>query len=199
MPTTVSITRSWKKPSRQLSEPAWWLAILLLLLFPVVAAAQVAVIQAAKIDSTDEGYQLNADIELQLTSAMQDAVRKGVPLYFIVEFQLTRSRWYWVDQAVATATRDRRVSYAPLTDQYRVATSGVTQNVASFDDVRRLLSRVRSWTIAEKGQLRPGERYEAALRFRFDTSQLPKPFQLNVIASREWSLASDWYRWNFTP
>jgi Domain of unknown function (DUF4390) len=176
-----------------------WSACLLFLFTSWVSYAQTANIQSAKLELTEEGYQLNADIELQLTSAMQEAVRKGVPLYFVAELQLTRGRWYWVDQTVVSANRERRITYAPLTDQYRVVTSGVSQNVSSFDDVRRLLSRVRSWTVADKGQLRPGEKYEAALRFRLDTSQLPKPFQLNVLGSREWSLTSDWHRWIVTP
>jgi ribosomal protein L29 len=166
---------------------------------PVVALAQSASISTAKLDVNEDGYQLNADIELQLTAGMQEAVRKGVPLYFIAEFQLTRSRWYWLDKSVISVTRDRRISYAPLTDQYRIAVSGISQNVSSFEEVRRALSRIRSWTVAEKGQLRPGERYEAALRFQLDTSQLPKPFQLNVITSKEWSLSSEWYRWSITP
>lgn len=176
-----------------------WLVYLLLSLAAPLAGAQSAGIQSAKLELTEEGYQLNADIELALTAAMQEAVRKGVPLYFVAEFQLSRGRWYWMDQTVVSANRDRRVTYAPLTDQYRVVTSGVSQNVASFDDVRRLLSRIRSWTVAEKGQLRPGEKYEAALRFRLDTTQLPKPFQLNVLGSREWSLSSEWHRWSVTP
>jgi len=176
-----------------------WCFCLFFVFTPWLSHAQTANIQSAKLELTEEGYQLNADIELQLTSAMQEAVRKGVPLYFVAELQLTRGRWYWVDQTVVSANRERRITYAPLTDQYRVVTSGVSQNVSSFDDVRRLLSRVRSWTVADKGQLRPGEKYEAALRFRLDTSQLPKPFQLNVLGSREWSLASDWHRWSVTP
>lgn len=171
----------------------------ILALLPALARAQSANITTAKLDLTEDGYQLNADIDLQLTAGMQDAVRKGVPLYFIAEFQLTRGRWYWLDQGVISATRDRRISYAPLTDQYRIAISGISQNVSSFDDVRRVLSRIRSWTVAEKGQLKPGEKYEASLRFRLDTSQLPKPFQLNVITSKEWSLSSEWHRWNVTP
>lgn len=178
---------------------AWLFACLILTLMPVIVRAQSASIAAAKLELTDDGYQLEADIDLQLTTGMQEAVRKGVPLYFIVEFQLTRGRWYWLDQSVISATRGRRISYAPLTDQYRIAISGISQNVSSFEDVRRVLSRIRSWTVAEKGQLKPGEKYEAALRFRLDTSQLPKPFQLNVITSKEWSLASDWHRWNVTP
>jgi len=163
------------------------------------AHAEGAAIASAKIELTDEGYQLNADIDLQLSPVLQEAVRKGVPLYFVAEFQLTRGRWYWLDQSVISAKRDRRVSYAPLTEQYRVITSGISQNVTTFEDVRKLLSRVRSWTIAEKGQLRPGEKYEAALRFRLDTAQLPKPFQLNVITSKDWTLSSEWHRWGYTP
>jgi hypothetical protein len=34
---------------------------------------------------------------------------------------------------------------------------------------------------------------------RLDTAQLPKPFQVNAIASRDWSLASDWHRWTLAP
>lgn len=199
MHTMASITRCW----RNLGRPSWlrrrFAAIGLAFLLPLVAQAQNATVQNAKLDATEDGFQLNADIDLQLTPLLQDAVRKGVPLYFVAEFHLTRGRWYWLDQTVVSATRERRVSYAPLTEQYRVITSGISQNVTSFEDVRRLLSRVRSWTIAEKGQLKAGERYEAAFRFRLDTSQLPKPFQLNVITSRDWTLASEWYRWGYTP
>ena len=200
--TTDFITRFWRRRVKQPPPVVWLCActlLAILVFLPAVACAQSASVTNAKLDITEDGYQLNADFELQLTTGMQEAVRKGVPLYFVAEFQLTRGRWYWLDQSVISANRDRRVSYAPLTDQYRVAVSGISQNVTTFDDVRRVLSRIRSWTVAEKGQLRPGEKYEAALRFRLDTSQLPKPFQLNVITSKEWSLASDWHRWSVTP
>jgi hypothetical protein len=30
---------------------------------------------------------------------------------------------------------------------------------------------------------------------RLDTAQLPKPFQLNAIASKDWAPASEWYHW----
>ena len=157
-----------------------------------------ATITPAKLEATEDGYQVDADIQLALTATLQEAVRKGVPLYFVVEFELQRGRWYWVDQTVVSASRERRISYAPLTDQYRISFSGSSQNVTSFEDVRRALSRVRSWTVLEKGRLKAGEKYDAALRFRLDTSQLPKPFQLSALTSSEWSLSSDWFRWTFT-
>jgi hypothetical protein len=175
---------------------------LLLILFsmamlPAAARAEGATITNAKLEASEEGFQIEADIQLQLTAALQEAVRHGVPLYFVVEFELSRGRWYWFDQSLTSASRERRISYAPLTDQYRISYSGISQNVSTFDEIRRALSRVRSWTVIEKGKLRAGEKYDAALRFRLDTSQLPKPFQLNVIASKEWGLSSDWHRWTF--
>jgi Domain of unknown function (DUF4390) len=161
----------------------------------VAFAADEATIRNPKLDATDDGYQVSADIDFQLTSSMKEAVSKGVPLYFVVEFEISKGRWYWFDQSLAKASRDRRVSYAPLTDQYKISVSGVSQNVATIEDVQRLLSRVRSWTVLQKGRLKPGEKYEAAIRFRLDNAQLPKPFQLDILASKDWNLSSDWVRW----
>ncbi len=199
--TTDFISRCWKRlADRGLSAVVCAaFSCALLCAFSVEARAEGAAVTSAKIEATDEGYQVNADFDLQLPAVMQEAVRRGVPLYFIVEFELTQGRWYWLDQKVVSESRDRRVSFAPLTEQYRITVSGISQNVENFEDVKRVLSRIRSWTVAEKGRLKPGEKYQAAIRFRLDTSQLPKPFQISVLNAKEWSLSSDWHRWTFTP
>ena len=51
----------------------------------------------------------------------------------------------------------------------------------------------------ERDQVSPERSYEAGVRMRLDTAQLPKPFQLTAITNRDWALASDWKRFNFTP
>ncbi len=163
------------------------------------AHAEGAAVTGAKLEASEEGYQLTADFDIQFTAAQQEALKKGVPLYFVIEFELSRPRWYWLDEKLVRQSRDRRVAYAPLTDQYRITVSGISQNVSRFEDVKRFLSSVRSWNVADRNRLKPGETYEAAVRVRLDTSQLPKPFQLNVLGSRDWDLSSDWYRWSFVP
>lgn len=174
----------------------------LLLLFwlvqPSLALADGAKLTSVKIEATEDGYQVNADFELQLAHTLLDTIRKGVPLYFVVDFELTRNRWYWLDEVAIRTARERRVSYAPLTEQFRLNTAGISQNLSSADDIERVLSRIRSWTVAEKGKLKPGDRFDAAIRFRLDTARLPKPFQLNNIGSREWNLSSEWHRWSFS-
>jgi len=51
----------------------------------------------------------------------------------------------------------------------------------------------------DPGTLSKGTTYTAGLRLRLDTSQLPKPFNLNALGSREWNIGSDWVRWAVTP
>jgi hypothetical protein len=58
---------------------------------------------------------------------------------------------------------------------------------------------VRNWRVADKAMFLPGEDYDAQVRMRLDVSQLPKPFQVNAITSREWSLSSDWRELQVTP
>lgn len=202
MRTTVFSTPCWKSAADRIGAALLRACALLLavasLALPARAADNASVL-SARLEASEEGWQVNADFELSLAPQLFEAIRKGVPLYFVAEFELTRGRWYWIDQKLVDARRERRVSFTPLTDQYRVATSGISQSLTTTEDVTRLLTRIRSWTVAERGQLKTGERYEAALRFRLDSAQLPKPFQLNVLTSREWSVTTDWHRWTVTP
>ena len=194
---TASFLRGWKSAARR---ALLGLVAGIALVVPAVAgAADGVALKSVQIDATDEGFRVNADFDVQLPPAMLEAVRKGVPLVFVVEFELKRGRWYWLDETVAKVSRDRRVTFAPLTEQYRVTSSGFTQTATTPEELQRILSRVRAWTVIERNRLQPGEKYFAAIRFRLDTSQLPKPFQLNFIGSREWELTTDWHRWTFVP
>ena len=51
----------------------------------------------------EEGLVLDADFAFELTPRLAEVVANGVPLYFRVEFELTRRRWYWFDETAAVA------------------------------------------------------------------------------------------------
>jgi hypothetical protein len=80
-----------------------------------------------------------------------------------------------------------------------VAAGALTQNVDTLAEALALLGQVKSRFIAARDDLEPGRVYAAQLRLRLDTSALPKPFQLNAIASKGWTLVSDWHRWTVKP
>ena len=173
--------------------------VALALPFPPSARADVVPVKAAELRVDEGDVLLSAEFDLALTSTLEEALQKGIPLYFTIEFDLTRARWFWVDEKIAEWSITYRVSYSSLTRQYRVASGPLGQTFGSLDDVERFIGRVSPRPVARVDTLVKGARYEAALRIRLDVTQLPKPFQVNALALREWQLASDWQRWSFTP
>ena len=175
------------------------MALAALLLFSAVpfASAEGITISKAEIAPTEDGWTLNADFDIQFSPKLEEAVTRGVPLAFVMEFELSRPRWYWFDEKPVKISQTYKITYTPLLRQYRLSVGNLYQNFTRFDEVKRVLSRVRSLHVADKGALK-GE-YQANLRMRLDTGQLPKPFQLNAVASSDWSLNSEWHRWAVNP
>ena len=162
------------------------------------ARADTIVVKSAELRAEDEDFVLNADFELTLNSTLEEALQRGVPLYFLLEFEISRPRWYWFDDKVLASAVQYRITWNALTRQYRVSSGLFGQTLYTLEEVERFLSRVTSRPVARRDQLQQGARYDAALRLRLDVNQLPKPFQVDALASREWSLQSDWHRWSFT-
>lgn len=155
-------------------------------------------IARAALESREDGWYVNAEFDFSLNSHLEEALTHGLPLYFKTEFELTRSRWYWLDEKTAKAELNWRLSYNALTRQYRLSTGSLQLGYPTLADAIGVMSRTRNWKLLDKGALKPGETYQAAIRMQFDTSQLPKPFQISAITSREWTLESDWKRFNVT-
>lgn len=175
------------------------MAFCLLLLLPVAAPAQGIEVKKASLTATEDAYVLEADFSIALTPALEDILSKGVSLYFLLEFELIRPRWYWFNDKIAESQQQYRLSYNALTRQYRIGAGSLYQNFATLSEALEVMSRVRRRQDIEAGSLRKDTAYTAALRLRLDTSQLPKPFHLTALGSREWNIGSDWYRWTITP
>ena len=170
------------------------------LVFPSAGAlADVVPIKGAELRVEEGDVLLSAEFDLTLTSTLEEALQKGIPLYFTIEFELMRPRWYWLDEKISQWSTTYRVSYSALTRQYRVATGALGQAFESLEEVERFVGRVASRPVARADAPVKGSRYDAALRIKLDVDKLPKPFQIDALASREWQLASDWHRWTFVP
>lgn len=148
----------------------------------------------AKLRATEEGLVLDADFAFELTPRLVDIVANGVPLYFRVDFELTRHRWYWFDETTATRRLQLRLSYHALSRQYRLSTGLLHQSFATLEEALNVLKRVRNWLVVDRTVALSGADYEAAVRMRHDTTLLPKPFQLSALTGRELHLESAWRR-----
>ena len=166
----------------------------LVLLAAAPAWADEIELRAAELRAVEDGLLLDADFAFELTPRLSEVVANGVPLYFRVDFELTRRRWYWFDDTAAAKRLQLRLSYHALTRQYRLSTGLLQQSFATLDEALNVLRRIRSWLVVDRTVSFADADYEAAVRMRLDTSLLPKPFQLSALTSRELQLDSPWKR-----
>jgi len=153
----------------------------------------------ARLAASEEGLLLSADFAFDFSPRLSEAVANGVPLYFVVEFELTRPRWYWFDEDAASRSTQLRLSYHALSRQYRLSTGPLHQNFATLDEALDVLRRLRNWQVLDRSVALSGSSYEAAVRMRLDQAQLPRPLQLSALTNRELRLESSWRRFIFLP
>jgi len=191
----VFSTPFWKK----FDLVALLLAFVLALPAPLAAQTHGIEVRRATVTVADDHYLLEADIDIVLSAPLEDALHKGIALYFLLEFEMVRSRWYWFNDKAVSRQQQYRLQFNALTRQYRIGVGGFYQNFPTLNEALQVLSKVRRREDIEPGTLSKGTTYTAGLRLRLDTSQLPKPFNLNALGSREWNLGSEWVRWTVTP
>jgi len=161
----------------------------LLLLWPQALRAQGIELGALQVQRLDNGLTLDFAVRIALPKPVDEALQRGVPLYFVAQATVYRSRWYWRDQRVARATRSWRLSYQPLTDSWRVSLGGLGQTHATLAEALAALSSASRWKIADTSQLDGDERYYVEFSYQLDTSQMPRPMQFGIGGQAEWALS----------
>ncbi|GAB3398430.1 DUF4390 domain-containing protein [Massilia agilis] len=147
-------------------------------------------ITRAVIESSDDGYRLNAAYAFELPHGLENALQLSVPLYFTTEIELTRPRWWWTDEKAVSQRQTISIKYDVLTRQYHVRVMGsVQQSFPTLDEALFMIRRSR-WLIAPKGALKPGETYNVTLRMFMDREYLQKPLQVNAFNNADWRLTS---------
>lgn len=176
-----------------------FVAVVFLSFLALIAQAENIEVRSAAISLRDDAYALDVDFDITLTPTLEDILSKGVALNFLLEADVIRPRWYWLNDKVASVTQQYKLSYNSLTRQYRISLGTLFQNFPTVAEAVHFISRVRNLPVAEKSALQSGLSYQASVRMRLDVSQLPKPFQITALGSREWNLNSDWYRFPVSP
>lgn len=155
--------------------------------------------QKVALVNAETTWNLNAEVKIELSSALDKLVQKGVSLQFVTEFQLSRSRWYWFDEKIIETQRITKISYQALTDKYRVTIGNFSFSASNLNQALAAIGTIEGWSVIDAAQASNNQNYQAAVRMRLDTSYLAKPFQVNAINSKDWNLQSEWVRFEFSP
>ena len=173
-----------------------------MLLFASLAWAQNAVeVAQFRTERADDEILATYQVQFDLPSVVEDALVKGIPMYFVAEADVLRERWYWYDKRVGGAQRSMRLAYQPLTRHWRLNVStGANAPVSSqglaltqsFDTLAQALAaikRLSRWKIVDATDLDPTVKYKVEFRFRLDLTQLPRPFQIGALGQSDWDIS----------
>jgi hypothetical protein len=164
------------------------LAVCVLMLAASPAArAEAIALDGLELTRNEEGLLLSFAARFQLAPAVEDALQKGVPLFFEAQVEVFRDRWYWRDKRVSSVTRTWRLAYQPLTRKYRVTFGGLSQHYDNLSDALAAVSRTANWKLAEPSQLDDGRHY-VEFSYQLDTTQMPRPMQIGIGGQSDWSL-----------
>ncbi len=154
-----------------------------------------------KVERQDDEILVSAQVQFELPAPVEDALQKGVPLFFVVEADILQERWYWADKKVIGVERHLRLAFQPLTRRWRLTvTSGVAKGGGSlglalnqyFETLPQALAvikRISRWQIADIADLDPSTKYRVEFRFRLDLAQLPLPFQIGTLGQSDWDVS----------
>lgn len=188
------------RPARNLERIGSCLLLLLALWWaPAALRAQppAAEVTQLEVDRNEEGVLLSATVSFELPQAVDDALAKGIPMFFVAEASIYRDRWYWYDKRVTSASRHMRLAYQPLTRRWRlqvspnpIGQSGLVlgQTFDTREEALAAIQRVSRWRIAEPHEVDPGATHYLDFRFRLDVSQLPRPFQIGAVGESDWNI-----------
>ena len=179
------------------------LALLALVLAAVTGPMQAQTgkseVAELRLERQEDGLYLSALIRFELTAPVEDALNKGVPMFFLAEADVMRERWYWYDQKAASTSKTFRLAYQPLTRRWRLnATAGaqregggaLSQHFDTLPEALATMRRITAWKIAETVDLASGARHRVDFSFKLDVAQLPRPFQIGAVGQAEWNIAA---------
>jgi len=173
---------------------AFWL-----LAMPLAQAQNAVDLQQLRADRAGGEVLVSASVVFELPGVVEDALLKGIPLFFMLEADLLQERWYWSDKRVAGVQRQLRLAYQPLTRRWRVnATTApggdssqglaLSQNFDRLADALATVKKISRWKVSDLSESEASAKYRVEFRFRLDLGQLPRPFQIGAIGQSEWDI-----------
>ena len=203
MTTTAFITRCLKSARLDLLGLLACVCLLAAPAQPVHAQAGNAAITLLKFERVEDEILLTANVKFELTSVVEEALQKGVPMVFVAHADIYRPRWYWTNKRVASVERHMRVAYQPLTRRWRLNVSAgeithsglgvaLNQNFDSLPDALAAVQRLSRWKIADVSEIDLDQRHQVEFRFQLDLSQLPRPFQIGMVGQTDWTISVSW-------
>jgi hypothetical protein len=154
-------------------------------------------VRSAVAQLRDGVYHLNAVIAYRLSTEAMDALHSGVPLRIRLDIEIIDPRRWWFDNENAALRQGYQLEYHALSKRYIVLNVNSSEQ-ASFGSLFAALEhlgRIDRLPLIDSAVLDEDRGYDVRIRALLDQEQFPGPLRLLAFWRRDWSIASEWYRW----
>ncbi|HJR70628.1 MAG TPA: DUF4390 domain-containing protein [Gammaproteobacteria bacterium] len=154
-------------------------------------------VRNARTELRNGVYLLSAAIDYRLSTEARDALQAGVPLVIRLDVEITHPRRWWFDNDAADLRQSYQLEYHALSERYLVlnVNSSEQTSFGSLSTALESLGTVRRFPLIDAAVLEDERGYDVRMRAVLDEEQFPGPLRLLAFWRRDWSIASDWYRW----
>ena len=179
----------------------WLAGLIVFVLAPPTVQAQEDPgsfdVRSASVTLESGVYYLDTWVEYRLSSDAREALDAGVPLTIQLEVEFINPRWYWVDENVGVLLQSYQLQYHSLSERYivRNLNSGEQSTFATLFSALNDLGRITRLPLIDAALLNPNQDYDVRIRALLSTEDFPGPLRFLAFWRRDWSLRSDWYRW----
>jgi uncharacterized protein DUF4390 len=154
-------------------------------------------VRSAIAELRDGVYYLNAVIAYRLSTEAVDALHSGVPLGIRLDIEIIHPRRWWFDDDSVALRQSYQLDYHAISERYIVLNINSSEQVsfASLSSALEYIGRIERLPLIDTAVLDDDRGYYVRLRASLDQEQFPGPLRLLAFWRRDWSIASEWYRW----
>ncbi len=170
-------------------------ALALALVGPAAADFKVTEVQPTL---ADKSLVLTGNLDLSLSSSVEEALSKGIPLDVVIDVHLYQYRRYLWNKKIASWTLHRNIQYHALSGQYLVSDDDPGaedhESLLTQQDALKQLGTLNEVTLP-LAETPPAGGYSVELRVSLDIESLPTPLRPVAYTSFAWHLNSGWTSW----
>lgn len=154
-------------------------------------------IRSAESQLIEGVHNLDARMQLVLSSEALRALSSGFTLTIELQVQLIRVRRWYLDDLEAELAVRYELEYHPLSQRYivRNLNSGEQDSFATLYSALNNLGRVQELPLIDDAVLQDDSDYRIRARAVLQTRQYSAPIRMLFFWRGEWQLESDWYEW----
>ena len=135
-------------------------------------------------------FELNGDVSVALENPLTEALRKGVTLEFISEFNIYSKKSFFIEKVYYRKVRIASLTYHGITRRFNVIVNKKKLFFESLTEALAACLSIKNWILLPKEFDLNGRKMKVKLNLNIDS--LPKALSIVAFTDPLWRVSTNW-------